>query len=90
MDTVLKEIQGVTCCTDDILVSSINDKSHIQATKVVFCCLKRHGFTLKLEKYELILPRVEYLGHLIRKVEIQPILSKEEAIIHDPAPANVQ
>ena len=90
MDTVLQGIQGVTCYIDDILVSSVNNESHIQALEEVFCRLKKHGFKLKLEKCEFLLSHVEYLGHIISKDGIQPIPSKVEAIVHAPAPANMQ
>ena len=90
MDTVLQGIPGVICYIDDILVSGKDEAAHLQSLDEVFTCLEKHGFRLKLEKCEFLLPKVEYLGHQISSDGIQPLPSKVTAIIEAPTPKNLQ
>ena len=52
--------------------------------------LEEHGFRLKPEMCEFLIPSVEYLGHLIDQDSIRPLPSKVVAIDKAPAPTNVQ
>lgn len=90
MDSVLQDIQGVACYIDDILVSSADEEGHLQILEEVFTRLEKHGFKLKLEKCEFLMPHIEYLGHVVSKEGIHPVPSKVEAIVNAPAPANVK
>ena len=56
----------------------------------MFSRLENHGFQLKLEKCELLLTCIEYLGHIITSDGIKPVPSKVEAIVKVPKPVNVQ
>ena len=80
MDVVLQGIPGVICYIDDILVSGKDDEGHLKSLKEMFTRLEKHGFRLKREKCEFLLPSVEYLGHQISKDGIRPLPSKVEAI----------
>ena len=65
MDKVLHGIPGVTCYIDDILISSLDEATHLKVLDAVLERLKKHGFRLKLVKCQFLMPSVEYLGHLI-------------------------
>ena len=90
MDTVLRGITGVVCYIDDILISSADEESHMCLLSEVFTRLGSHGFRLKLEKCQFLLPSIEYLGHVISKDRIKPVPSKVEAITKAPTPTNLQ
>ena len=68
MDVVLQGIPGVVCYIDDILVSGKDEQSHLESLKEVFTRLEKHGFRLKREKCEFLLPSIEFLGHEISKM----------------------
>ena len=90
MDKVLQGLEGVLCYIDDILVSSKDEASHFQLLGEVFNRLEQHGFRLKQEKCEFLLPVVEYLGHQISSDGIQPLPNKVDAIVKAPVPQNQQ
>ena len=61
MDAVLQGLQGVLCYIDDILVSGEDEASQFKLLEEVFGRLEKHGFRLKQEKCQFLLPTVEYL-----------------------------
>ena len=88
--TVLQGLEGVLCYIDDIRVSSEDEESHFQLLGEVFNRLQQHGFRLKQEKLEFLLPVVEYLGHQMSSDGIQPLLNKVDTIVKAPKPQNFQ
>ena len=50
MDTVLQGMSGVICYIDDILISAIDESSHLDVLGEVLSRLEKHGFRLKREK----------------------------------------
>ena len=90
MDTVLQGLLDVLCYMDDILVCAEDEASHFQLLGKVFIRLERHGFRLKQEKCQFMLPKVEYLCHQISSDGIQPPLTNVDAIVKVPIPGNVQ
>ena len=80
----------VVCYIDDILISSAVEESHMCLLSEVCTHLESHGFRLKLEKCQFLLPSVEYLGHVISKDGIKPVPSKVEAITKALTPTNLQ
>lgn len=90
MDTVLQGIPGVICYIDDILITGNDAESHLQSLKEVLMRLEKHGFRLKRDKCEFLLPTVEYLGHQVSKDGIKPLPSKVAAINQAPTPRNIQ
>ena len=90
MDTVLQDLRGVLCYIDDILVIGEDEASHYQLLEKVFSRLKKHGFQLKQDKCQFLLPRVEYLGQQISSDGTWPLQTKIEAILKAPIPGNIQ
>ena len=89
MDTVLQGIPGVICYIDDILVSSTDEKSHLETLGEVFTRLQKHGFRLKEDKCVFMMPTVHYLGHQIDATGIHTAPEKVEAIVKAPPPKNL-
>ena len=90
MDKVLQGLEGVLCYIDDILVSTKDEASHFQLLEEVFKRLEQHGFRLKQEKCNFLLPVIEYLGHQISSDGVRPLLNKVDAIVKAPLPQNLQ
>ena len=78
------------CYIDDILVSRENEAGHHLLLEEVFTPLQKHGFQLKQENCQFLLPKVQYLDHEISSDGIQPLLTKIDAITKAPIPQNVQ
>ena len=72
------------------LVYSADEDSHLQSLEEVFNRLEKHGFRLKLEKYDFLLKSIEYLGHVISKDGIHPVPTKVKTIVKTPIPGNMQ
>ena len=90
MDTVLQGIPGVACYIDDILISTKDERQHLQTLEEVFQRLEEHGFRLKEDKCVFLTHSVEYLGHLVDQEGIHPLPSKVAAIVQAPKPTNVR
>ena len=73
MDTVLQGLRGVLCDIDDILVSGKDEASYFKLLEEVFNRLEKHGFRLKHEKCQSVLPRVDYQGHQISSYGVRPL-----------------
>ena len=91
MDVVLQGIPGVICYIDDtyILVSGKDEQRHLKTLETVFKHLMKHGFRLKQEKCEFLMPYVEYLGHQINQDGIRAFPNKVAALANAPAPTNL-
>ena len=88
MDTVLQGLQGVICYIDDILISTSDERSHLDVLGEVLTRLEKHGFRLKREKCQFLLSSVEYLGHQINASGIQTTPDKIDAVVKAPPPEN--
>ena len=78
-------------CTylDDILVTGITMKDHLDHLEAVLTRLREAGMRLKKEKCQFLMSKVEYLGHVISSNGLEPSLSKVAAIVNAPAPCDV-
>ena len=89
MEELLKDIPGLKCFLDDILVSGRDEKEHKDRLELVFQRLQDAGFRLKKSKCFIGVSSVEYLGFLIDANGIHPTTKKVEAITKAPVPTNV-
>ena len=71
---------------DDIIIFSKTEEEHIVRVKHVFDRLEEAGVTLKLEKTQLGVSRVSYLGHILDRGDIRPDPEKVRAIREFPSP----
>ena len=67
MDTILQGIPNVLCYLDDILITGLSEKEHLQNLEEVLKRLQQHGIKVKANKCVFDQDSVEYLGHVIDK-----------------------
>ena len=89
MDTILKDIDGVVCYVDDILITGRNDQEHRNRLEAVLSRLERYGVQLKLSKCSFLQEKVQFLGHLIDAEGVHPSPEKVQVVVEAPSPANV-
>ena len=71
---------------DDILLASEDAKSHIEQLTMIFQRLRDFGILINLEKSELGVSELEFIGYKIDKNGLSPLDSKVEAIKNFPLP----
>ena len=71
---------------DDIIVFSKSYEEHLNHLKRVLTALADRNFVLNAPKCEILMQKINYLGHTIEKTTIKPMIEKIEAIfnIKDP------
>ena len=69
MDNLMRGIKGVSTYIDDILISGSTINKHLETLNVVLQKLETAGLKLNKSKCFFCTPRVEYLGHIIDKVD---------------------
>ena len=89
MENLLKDILGVFCYLDDILVTGSTEEEHNERLRKVLATLQSAGLKLSIEKCSIGVPYVTYLGYLIDDQGIHPTKEKVQAISEAPAPTNV-
>ena len=89
MDTLLQGIPHVICYIDDVLVTGLTEKEHLQNLTQVLHKLQEQGMRLKKEKCAFFQKEVEYLGYWINADGVHTAPSKLQAIEQAPAPRNV-
>lgn len=89
MENLLRNIPGVFCYLDDILISADSEEGHYRLLVHVLSTLQSAGLKLRLDKCTLSVPQVTYLGYLIDKNGIHPTKEKEQAIVQAPAPTHI-
>ena len=81
MDTILQGLSGVMCYIDDILISTSDERSHLDVPGEVLARLEKHGFRLKQEKCQFLMSSFVYLGHQVDASGIRPMPEKSDAVI---------
>ena len=89
MENLLKDILGVFCYLDDILITGATETEHNEHLRKVLAMLQSAGLRLSIEKCSIGVPHVLCLGFLIDKEGIHPTQAKVQAIPEAPAPTNV-
>ncbi|GFO00878.1 Pol polyprotein [Plakobranchus ocellatus] len=88
MSEILRDIDGVICHMDDILIHASNQDTHDERVKTVLQRLQQAGLTLN-EKCEFSKPVIRFLGHIIDGHGIRADPQKIEAIVEFPVPTNI-
>ena len=65
MEQILKDLPGVACYLDDVLITGKNDRDHLEHLEAVLRRLHEQGFRLKKSKCVFMQFSVEYLGYQI-------------------------
>jgi hypothetical protein len=89
MESLLQNIPQVVVYIDDILITGKTNKEHLENLEEVLRRLEQAGARLKRDKCHIMMPSVEFLGHIISKEGIQPSKKNVEAIMNAPPPTNV-
>ncbi|GFO21951.1 hypothetical protein PoB_004845600 [Plakobranchus ocellatus] len=88
MSEILRDIDGVICHMDDILIHASNQDTHDERVRTVLQRLQQAGLTLN-EKCEFSKPVIKFLGHIIDGHGIRADPQKIEAIVEFPVPTNI-
>ncbi|GFR76279.1 Pol polyprotein [Elysia marginata] len=88
MTEILKEIEGVVCYFDDILIHTADGESHRQLLKRVKDKLQEAGLKLNEQKH-ISRKKSSSLGHIILPDGVKPDQEKVEAIKNMPEPTSV-
>ena len=86
VDSILKDIPGLFCYLDDILLCSADVNQHLSTLETVLKRLSDNGLTLALDKCEFGRSTVDYLGYKVTATGICPLKKKVEAIDRIPTP----
>ncbi|XP_026054203.1 uncharacterized protein K02A2.6-like [Carassius auratus] len=89
MEGLLQGIPGLVVYLDDILVTGVNQESHLKTLDEVLSRLEEAGLRLKRVKCVFLADEVEYLGHRVDAQGLHPLGSKVKAIEEAPEPRNV-
>ncbi len=75
---------------DDIIVFSVDFKSHCEKLELVLSRLSQHGLKLKLSKCFLLRSEVRFLGHIISPKGVQVDKDKVKCLNMWPSPSSVR
>ena len=89
MENLLRGCKGVSVYLDDILITGSNASEHLENLDQVLEKLASAGIRLNRAKCAFMLPKVEYLGHIIDEHGLHPTEEKVKAIKEAPTPKNV-
>ena len=67
IDMILSEVwKNVRVNLDDLIIFSADAEAHLSPMDTVLTLLRKHGVTLKSQKFHVLSSEVEYLGHEVR------------------------
>ena len=84
MRTVIRDVSGVTCFMDDILVANAEWEDHLTTLHTVFQHLRESELHLKPSRWEMAFPHLDYLGHHIGEGETRPLRDRAEDLCAIP------
>ena len=67
---------------DDLLIYSKTEEENLEHIRFIFQKFREAGLKLKLSKYSLFKTQIEYLGHLISHMGMEPLPDKIQAILN--------
>lgn len=85
----MQGLENVTAYMDNILITGQTEEEHLYTLNEVLTGLENGGMSLNKEKCVFMVPQVEYLGHSISKVGLQPTEEKVRAITEAPQPTDI-
>ena len=89
MEKLLSGASGVFIFLDDILVSGRDEDELVSRLEQVLQRFQDSGLRVRPDKCRFMVPRIEYLGHVIDKDGIRTTEAKVRAITQSPTPTNV-
>ena len=90
MDMVLAGLQWSSCLVylDDIIVIGKTFEDHLMNLREVFKHLKKTGLKLKLNKCDVCVEQVKFLGHIVSAEGVQTDPEKTEKVAQWPQPSS--
>ena len=85
MSRILEGLEGVECNIDDVLVHAPTHELHDGRLKEVLERLSAAGVTLNVDKCTFSVPRIKFLGNVVRADGIEEVA----AVVNLSAPKNV-
>ena len=89
MEQILGGLEGVVCKADDILIYGRHQTEHDERLFIVLRCLADAGATLNVDKCEISLKIIKYLGQIIDGAGIRKDPDKVRAIVEYQQPQDV-
>ncbi|XP_026742280.1 uncharacterized protein K02A2.6-like [Trichoplusia ni] len=89
LEQLFADLPHVGVFLDDIIITGLNTKDHINNLHKVFSRLLSHGLKVKKEKCTFFSESISYLGHVISKQGVHTCQDKVKAIVNTPTPCNV-
>ena len=86
---ILKDLEGVVCLIDDIVIHCSYQEKHDKRLKLVLRRLVQHKVTLNIEKCEFSKTKIKFLGQVIYAGGVRPDPKKVDAIKEMKRPNNV-
>jgi hypothetical protein len=86
MRTVLRDVEGVGCFVDDIIIYSDTWETHIEILKNVFGRLRAAGLTVKPSKCTIGVTDVEFVGHRVGMDTLGPREEKVAEVLNVGTP----
>ena len=90
IDQVVAGIPHCAAYMDDLLLTSLDDHTHLQVLTQVLTRLSEFGFTCNPAKCVFFAAEVSYLGFIIDEHGKRPDPSRVDAILRMPAPQSVK
>ena len=89
MDQLLKNVPGVVCFLDDVLISGEPKLIHNNRVRQVLSILEDAGLTLNVKKCQWGVREIAYLGFRVDQEGVHPSEDKIQAIKRAPSPKNI-
>ncbi|XP_041940375.1 uncharacterized protein K02A2.6-like [Alosa sapidissima] len=89
MSSILKDIQGVQCYLDDIIIAGPTAEVHDQRLTVVLQRIKEAGLMLNLSKCNIRQKELSFLGHTVSENGLQPDATHVTAVTQAPPPTDL-
>ena len=95
MRLMTRVLQGLTweicmVCLGDIIIFSRTFQEHLDRLRIIFDRIRSAKLTLKPKKCSFGKVEIKFLGHLINKFGIKPLMEKIETIKNYPVPKTVK
>ena len=90
MSEIIKDVEGVKCQMDNILVHVADQEEHDRCVRATLHCLQEAGITLNIEKCQFFKTSVKFLGSIIDEQGIHAEAMKMKVISEYPPPKNVK
>ena len=87
--TAISDIPNVKNISDDVIIYGVNTEEHDKTLHAVLTRFKELNLTLKKEKCQFYMPRIEFFGMVFSADGMLPDPAKVEAIKQAEAPTSV-